>query len=129
MKRPYLRTGSVSEMICDRFVNAPCNEEHTAAGVNELYQTLVQILADSPAGVFRAKLLRTLPVYEVLRGQKHRHWWEKEILRWKATLTKAEDRAWRYETVVMWQSVSNGKKADIAKALTITKTPRQDRSC
>lgn len=113
----HLRTGSVSQLICDRFANCPgFNEEHTAASVNEVYHVLVQILADSAPGTFRAKLLRTLPVYEVRRGQRHRHWWEKQMKQWDKTLTKKEERAWRYGTLIMWRSVSKSAKDDMLKA-------------
>jgi hypothetical protein len=112
-----MRTGSVMEMVCDRFANGPDdNEESTAAMVNELHAAMVQILADSAPGTFRLKLLRTFPVYEVLRGQRHRHWWEKKATAWQKTLTKREDQAWRHGALVMWHSVSKSVESDRLRA-------------
>jgi hypothetical protein len=112
-----LRTGALMDMVTDRFANGPdCNEESTAAMVNELHAAMVQILADSAPGTFRPKLLKTLPVYEVLRGQRHRHWWEKKAVAWKETLTKTEYAALHYGTLVMWHSVSNSAESDRLRA-------------
>ena len=116
MKRPYLRTGCLGDFICDRFVNVPDhNEEHTQAQVNEVYCATVQILGDNPL-TFRPILLRTLPRYEVHRGQRHRHRWEKKMMAWEKTLTKKEDEARRYEITLCWQSVSRGEKDDMRRA-------------
>jgi hypothetical protein len=113
----YNRTGSVMDMVVDRWANGPDdNEESTAAMVNELHAATVQILADSAPGTFRPKLLQTLPVYEVLRGQRHRHQWEKKMMAWEKTLTKGETRAWRHGALVMWHSVSNSVESDRIKA-------------
>jgi hypothetical protein len=116
MKRPYRRTDCLAVFICDRFVNSPDhNEEHTQAQVNEFYQLIIQIVGNNPLS-FRPILLKTLPRYEVNRGQAHRHAWEKKMIAWEKTLTKKEDEAWRYKIPVCWQSISRGDEDDMRRA-------------
>ncbi len=114
--RPYLRTGSFGEFICDRYVNIPDhNEEHTQAQVNELYHVTVQILADSFPGMFRPILLKTLPRYEPNRGQLHRLDWEKKTMAWEKTLTKREREA-RGTMRICWPSISRSLRDDMRRA-------------
>jgi hypothetical protein len=117
MKRPYLRIGFLGDFICDRFVNIPDhNEEHTQAQVNELFHITVQILGDNP-GVFRPFLLRTLPRFKP-GSQRSRHRWEKRMQVWDKKLNKRENEAWRYETLVLWQSISRSEEDGLRRAAT-----------
>jgi predicted nucleic acid-binding Zn ribbon protein len=116
--KPHTRTGSLNHMITDRFANGPdFNEEHTAASVNELYQTIVQILVDSAPGVFRGKLIRSLPAYQILRGQRHRHQWEKKMKDWQKMLSKSEKLALFDKTLICWTSIGRSPESDTLKAI------------